>query len=1102
MMGESTLSRDLSTAASPSASAPSTEPSRSASQVESSQLDLLLSVYDTLLDWHMPPSILIDASRRVVDTFAGADRFLRFSSRRPSQDLVELLLEPFRGPVADGLALCASTGQVVLTPPIPIEDFDPSSGIPVPSAVKSGEESGESAAGPEPFWFRARISAVPHRACELPFFTITFEDAEASDRDSAKEQAVVPPSGDPVLGTGGAGTVGRGRRGYVAQSHSAPLQVREADMPQVGGVTLPASLASLFELNGLSLILLSSDLRIEHFSAPAAKMFGLLPHDIGREFRTFAGGLDSGDLLDRLVQAVRTGDEDEFEIHQEKLGLFHLVRINPLGDPPGSTGVALTLIDLSALENARRESRRLSEIVRSSADAIISRDVDDRIVTWNDAAEELYGFTASEAIGARIDLIIPEMNEEEVRHSVRVLRREPSVDHFEATRRTKAGDLVRVSVRLSPIFDENERVIGLASIERDISARAELVSKLSQSEQLLQAFYDRSPEMHCSIDLPSGLITDCNRSMEHKLGMSRTEIVGRSMLDLQSEASRGLAGLVLDQLRDSGMLHGEELELSRRDGTTIPISVCAMAIHGPDGQLIGSRSLWRDMSELRAKDELIRQGEARYREAFQNSAIGIAHCELDGRITLANKRLCDIVGYSFDELVGRPFADITLPEDLEKERPLRQQLLSGQQETYQLEKRYQHRNGHTVWVTVYVSMERDTAGKPLAFHKFIEDISARKELEHELRSAIQQRDQFLAMLSHELRNPLGAIVNTSAVLIRGRGLSKQLQAATQIVARQAKQMAELLDDLLDVSRITTGKIKLEKTPLSLNQIVDEAIESQNQPARDRNQTLTVTYADEPLHVFGDRSRLVQVVVNLLNNAIKYTGDGGRISVYLERKGRFGLIRVRDSGVGMEPGQIESLFEMFAQQDSTLDRSGGGMGLGLHLVRKLVEFHSGRVTGRSDGLGKGSEFVVELPLSTRKVPRDPRGIASIQAKSAQAKSKRIAVVEDIEDARKMLVALLEADDYQVSAAADGEEGLALILRERPDLAIVDIGLPKLDGYELARRVREVLPPSDLVLVALTGYGQESDHALVMEAGFDTHLVKPLNQVRLEKILARL
>jgi len=693
---------------------------------------------------------------------------------------------------------------------------------------------------------------------------------------------------------------------------------------------------------------------------------------------------------------------------------------------------------------------------------------------------------------------VPDAETEEHQNSQRVFRRDPHVNHFDASRRNKRGELLRVSVRLSPVLDDENRIVGISTIERDISAKAAMADQLSQSEKMLEAFYDRSPEICCSIDASSGLVTACNDTMSRQLEWSRDEIIGRSIIDLQSEACREKVRECLERLKHTGMLHGEELELRRRDGGILPVSLCATAIYDRDGRIVGGRAVWRDLTPLKAKDELIRQGETRYRNSFQNSAIGIAHCDLNGRYILANRRLCEIVGYSYEELSLRTFAEITHPDDLHQELTLRMRLIEQEIETYKLEKRYVHKSGHEVWVSVFVSLERDAAGKPIACHSYIEDISARKELECELRSAIQQRDQFLAMLSHELRNPLGAILNTCAVLNRRKTFAKSAQGPISIVTRQARQMAELLDDLLDVSRITTGKIKLEKTTVELSKIADEAVESQQALAASRGQRLAVTYCDEPLLVFGDRSRLVQVVVNLLNNAIKYTGDGGSISVLLEKHGRVGRIRVKDNGVGLEPEQIESLFEMFAQKDATLDRSGGGMGLGLHLVRKLVDFHSGRVIGKSEGLGKGSEFVVELPLSARR-PVGPRPVSTVRSPQ-RSKIKRIVVVEDIDDARKMLVALLEADNYQVYSAADGEAGLQMILKEKPDLAIVDIGLPKLDGYEVAKRVRMQLSSDQVRLVALTGYGQDADHENVMNAGFDTHLVKPLNHTRLEKILA--
>lgn len=1115
-------------------------------------LEVLLSVYDTLLDRFMPPLILINARRRVIDTFSGADRFLRFGSRRPSEDVLELLVEPLRGPVRKAFALCCSTGQTIVTEPIVIE-FGPDSPLLGYSERSTGGLGNESPVerAPEPSTtgdsaddikryrqafesnhegtekrycvaqkFCVRVAPVPHHKDDSPFFSIAFEPSLRSRSSSGDP---IYPSGSPTESRYSAyrGFVDLGSvaSDFVSEQSAGELS-RESLANQdriVSGTntTWPTGpdWDTLFESNGLAIIFLDAELKICRFSGPAGQIFGLLPHDVGRAMRTFAGNLDSSDLIDRLTQAVRTGDPDEFEIHQSKSGEYYLARIVPLAfapiidglTPPGVgesatiQGVALTLIDLTSLGEKHQEINRLSSIVQSSADAIISRDCDDRIVTWNAAAEHLYGYSASEAIGESVHLIVPECEVEEHQNSQRVFRRDPHINHFDASRRTKCGKVRRVSVRLSPVYDDENRVVGISTIERDISAKAEIADRLSQSEKMLEAFYAQSPESYCLINTANGLITCCNDSMCQQLGFAREEIIGRSVVDLQTESCRENVRICLDRLRTAGMLHGEELELRRSDGGVLPVLLCATAVYDCDGKIVGCRAVWRDLTPLRHRDELIRQGEARYHNSFQHSAIGITHCDFDGRYLLANRRFCDIVGYSFEELSYKTFIEITHSDDLHQETEMRRRLAAQEIETYQLEKRYIHQSGRQVWVSIFVSLERDSGGNPVATHSYVEDISSRKELEDELRSAIRQRDQFLAMLSHELRNPLGAILNTCAVLGRRKSFAKNLQGPIAIVARQARQMAELLDDLLDVSRITTGKIKLEKAPVELSQIADEAVESQQALAASRGQRLAVTYCDEPLQVFGDRSRLVQVVVNLLNNAIKYTGDGGTISVLLEKHGRVGRIRVKDNGVGLEPEQIESLFEMFAQKDATLDRSGGGMGLGLHLVRKLVDFHSGRVIGQSEGLGKGSEFIVELPLSARKVaePRKPR-VTNVAAQ--RSKIKRIVVVEDIDDARKMLVALLEADNYQVSAAADGEAGLAMILRERPDLAIVDIGLPKLDGYEVARRVRQQIPAGELRLVALTGYGQDSDYENVMSAGFDTHLVKPLNHTRLEKILA--
>jgi len=1007
----------------------------------------LLGAYDVLLDRFMPPSILVDEHWMVLDTYGGADRYLRFRSRRPSQSVMEMVCDPIRLALDEAMdRLCQGEQPIQIFP----VDLTHEYGGCLPS--------------------RVTVSVVPvEPGCVYYNIAIVPEPTTTQNHSAVRER-----------------TGGDDGADYATQITANPPQKRD-----------DLALTDFLEVAQLSVVFLDCDLRIRRFTSEAARMFQLVNHDIGREIQTFAGVLEIPDLVDRIRVVVQTGDTDEVEVTQVRRGRYFVAKIIADQIAGKTVGAVLTIFDLSQLATTQQEARLLSSIVQSTDDAVISRDRVNRIVSWNAAAEDLYGYAASEAIGEFANLIIPSDQESEHLQTLRLLQKGGHLDHFQAVRKAKCGRLLHVSVRMSPVYDEEHRVIGMSSIERDITVLVDEQNELAERERRMSDCFHHSPDLYALADVATGEIVDCNERMAKRMGIDRREIVGRSIIDLHSPASRVSLQSLLDVSLQSGQdTVNHSLELLCRDGSILPVSLSTTAIRNPDGAVVQNRCAWRDMSLLRRDEELVRQSEMRYRKSFQNSAIGMVEIGLDGRYSLANRRFCEIVGYSAKELETLQFTDITNPSDLIKELELRTDMMAGRIDTYKIEKRYVHKLGHEVWTSLFVSLERDDDGNPLSCHSYIEDISGRKELESELRLAISQRDQFLAMLSHELRNPLGAILNTCLMLSNGRSLPKTMQQPISIVTRQAHQMAELLDDLLDVSRITTGKIKLEKLPTMLSEIVDEAVESQQGLAAARHQRMLVTYADEPLNIFGDRSRLVQVVVNLLNNAIKYSGDGAIIKVALERRGRCGVIRVKDSGAGIEPELIESLFEMFAQKDSTLDRSGGGMGLGLHLVRKLVEFHSGRVTGRSAGVGKGSEFVVELPLS--KTSRQAKVIPKVKQPTRRAVEK-IVVVEDIADARNMLVALLEADDYEVLSAADGQAGLELILRERPDLAIVDIGLPKMDGYEVAKHVRASIAPEALTLVALSGYGQESDHDRALAAGFDVHLVKPLNHSRLEMIL---
>jgi len=379
--------------------------------------------------------------------------------------------------------------------------------------------------------------------------------------------------------------------------------------------------------------------------------------------------------------------------------------------------------------------------------------------------------------------------------------------------------------------------------------------------------------------------------------------------------------------------------------------------------------------------------------------------------------------------------------------------------------------------------------------------------EHAARSraeeADKRKDEFLAMLAHELRNPLAALSTALEMMSRARGDEARLERLRDTSTRQVSNLVRLVDDLLDVSRITRGKVELRKQEVDLTAIVQNAIGTSRVHLDGRGHELSVTFAPGDFRLEADATRLEQVVSNLLTNAAKYTEPGGGISVRLKREEADGLpwavLRVSDTGRGIAPDMLDKVFDMFVQVAPSIDRTSGGLGIGLTLVKRLVGMHGGTVSAHSAGLGQGSEFVVRLPLAVQ-VPRAvqaPRPPAVAQA--SQPSRRRVVVVEDRDDVREMLRELLEELGHEVEEAADGLAGAAKVLEVRPDVALVDVGLPGIDGYELARRVRAAQEGGSLYLVALTGYGGSEVRAKALEAGFDLHLVKPLNVSDLPQVL---
>jgi PAS domain S-box-containing protein len=478
---------------------------------------------------------------------------------------------------------------------------------------------------------------------------------------------------------------------------------------------------------------------------------------------------------------------------------------------------------------------------------------------------------------------------------------------------------------------------------------------------------------------------------------------------------------------------------------------------------------------------------------FENAMEGIHKVGPDGTILWANKAEYGSLGYTAEEYIGHSItefhADATVIADM------MQKLERGEAlENFPARLRCKHGTIKHVLISSNAYFED---GRFVHTRCFTRDVTQQWLAENALREADRRKDEFLATLAHELRNPLAPIVNALELLDVGASTSDTANETRDIIKRQVHHLTRLVDDLLDISRITKDKIELRKERLSLATVIRNAVETSRPMIDFAGHTLAILVPVADVFVDADLARLSQVIANLLNNSAKYTEPGGKIVVEAKQDGQYAVVAVRDNGVGISCEDLAHVFDMFRQVDRSLDRSQGGLGIGLTLVRRLVEMHGGTVNARSEGLGKGSEFVVRLPLATvsphlRKLP----AFGTTQP----VVSRRILVVDDNRDAGSTLAKFLQLKGHQVQTAHDGTEGVNLVPEFRPQVILMDIGMPKLNGYDATRQIRQLPGGDNIFIVALTGWGQDSDVQNSKDAGCSAHLVKPVDFAALERLLA--
>jgi len=731
--------------------------------------------------------------------------------------------------------------------------------------------------------------------------------------------------------------------------------------------------------------------------------------------------------------------------------------------------------------------RRLVDTV--SDYAIFMLDPQGVIVSWNRGAQRIKGYAPEEIIGKHFSVFYPQsaLDKRWPEHELETAKRLGRFED-EGWRVRKDGSLFWANVVITAMRDDEGRLLGFSKITQDLTERRQNEERLRQSEERFRLIIEGVQDYAIFMLDPSGHVASWNAGAQRIKGYKAEEVLGKhfSMFYPEDAKARDWPAQELREALRLGRFEDEGWRV-RKDGTLFWASVVITALHDAQGRHRGFSKITRDLTERRASEERLRRSEERFRvllEGIEDYAIFMLDPE--GRVTSWNTGAERITGYAASEIIGESFERFFTPEDLEAGKP-------GQElESARLNRRFHdqawrvRKDGTRYWSDIVVTALHDDKGELRGFAKVTRDLSERKRMES-LEQQGRHLTEFLAMLAHELRNPLAPIRNALAIMKMQGDASPQIAWSREVLERQTSHLTRLVDDLLDVSRITRGKMRLQGASMDFQVAIQRAIEAVRPLIDERKHALHLQLADQPLAVNGDMTRLTQVVVNLLNNAAKYTPEGGDLTVETAIEGDDAVLRVKDTGVGMPDALIERVFDLFAQGERTLDRSEGGLGIGLTLARRIVTLHGGTIVARSDGIGKGSEFIVRLPRLKFDVQASQ---TPTEALLPSSQKRCVLVVDDNADAAASMAHLLRMVGHEVEVEHDGPAALDHVTRSMPDVLLLDIGLPGMSGYEVAKRVRARPEGQGLRIYALTGYGQEQDRQRALESGFDGHLVKPV------------
>jgi PAS domain S-box-containing protein len=771
----------------------------------------------------------------------------------------------------------------------------------------------------------------------------------------------------------------------------------------------------------------------------------------------------------------------------------------PLFDTAGKVlGFVGSCVDITDRKLAEESRAWLAAVVSASSDAIISITLDGTILSWNRGAERIFGHTSSEAIGRSIELLIPPELREEERLILTRLRRGEHVEHFETVRLRRDGARIDVGLTISPIRDDSGQVVGASKTAHDITEQKRAFVALTESEARYRAVVESQSEMLVRFR-PDGTILFANGAYARALDVDHDALVGRSFWDFVPHNEQAKVRALLARLTPAAPEVRIENQLETTDGVRWTLWTNRALRFDGTGALLEAQATGIDITDRKRAEKALSDSEQRF-VRFMHHLPGLAWIkDTHGRYVYANEAAAQAFNTPRDLLVGKTDFDL-FDADIAGQFRDNDLRALGVPEGVQTVETLPHHDGvlHHSIVSKFKIPGADD--RPTLLGGVAIDITERKRAEEALRESARRKDEFLAVLGHELRNPLAPLRNGIELLKEWSGPESRIERVLAMMDRQLMHLLRLVNDLLDISRIGRGKAELKPTRIDLRSVIGAAVEQAQPLMTERRHSLDVQQSAIPLAVTGDFERLVQVVANLLTNAATYTEEGGRINLRTELAGGDAVVCVADTGLGIAREHLDTVFEPFAQfAEQSAQPGARGLGIGLALSREIVRMHGGKIEARSAGLGHGSEFRVSLPLTQTKAaaqdaePAAPRRVPS--------RARRILVVDDNTDAAESLQRILEIYGHTVRAVADGYAALEALETFRPTVVLLDIGLPELDGYEVARRIRAMPHGRNICLCAITGWGQPEDKRRAREAGFDEHMTKPVDLGALTALIAR-